>query len=462
MLRTSDKIKHLHWRSGFGLSPEEWKLVKDQPFQNVLDQLFAQANSAGNISTAFQERIEKEFKKLDKEERKLLLKREKELIREQNFSWLKRMADPKESALLEKMCLFWHGHFACVTKASKLASQQLKTIRKHALGNFRSFVHAMAKDVSMIRFLNNQQNRKRQPNENFTRELLELFTIGRGHYSEQDIKEAARAFTGWSSDFKGDFKFKKRHHDFGEKTFMNKSGAFDGGDIIDMILDRPETAEFITRKVYRFFVSETVDERLVSQLAKRFYNSNYDIKDLMYTIFSSDWFYNPALIGNQIKSPVVLLAGIMRSLQVRFDNANPVLFIERALGQILFKPPNVAGWAGGKNWIDNSTLMLRLNLSAYLFQAVDISFKTKEEFEAKKRNKTIRKIKASVNLSPLLNQYTSKSETVIFVELSKYFVQSPMNMELSKFQPFLSQNSKKDFIQSLVIRLMSLPEYQVC
>ncbi len=462
MLSSQDKIKHLYWRSGFGLSPEEWKKAQDLTLQSHIKHIFNTAAKAGNIKSEIQERSEAEFKKLSKEERKALLKKEKQLVIKQNAEWVVRMSDKSESAFLEKMSLFWHGHFACITKRSKHANQQLNTIRTHALGNFRTFVHAIAKDVSMIRFLNNQQNKKRSPNENFARELMELFTIGRGHYSEQDIKEAARAFTGWSSDFRGDFVFKKRHHDYGQKTFMGKTGDFDGGDIIDIILDRPETASFICQKIYRFFINEKINEQRLAKLSKRFHNSDYDIKDLMLHIFSSDWFYDKENVGTKIKSPLELLAGIMRTFDVNFKTEDSILFVEKALGQVLFKPPNVAGWAEGKNWIDNSTLMIRLNLVAFLFQATDINFKIKEEFESKKRNKAVRKIKADIDLKPLLNQYTDSNENETFEHLSQYLIQGNFKVKLKNLQPYLAKSDQENFIKSLALRLMSLPEYQVC
>ncbi|MFT5765172.1 MAG: hypothetical protein ACI8X3_002609 [Saprospiraceae bacterium] len=462
MVSTPDKIKHLYWRSGFGLSPIEWENVKDQSLRESLDQIFLKSSPAHEISGNYENRTRRAFNTLDKEERKVALKQERQLVLQQNVDWVIRMADPTESALLEKMCLFWHGHFACISKGSKLAYQQLNTIRAHALGNFKAFVHAMAKDVSMIRFLNNQQNRKQQPNENFARELMELFTIGHSNYTEQDIKEAARAFTGWSSDQEGDFKFKKSNHDYSSKTFMGQTGNFDGGDIIDIILSRKETAQFITRKIYRFFVNDRIDEQHVAELSTRFYNAGYDIKDLMFTIFSADWFYESKNIGVKIKSPVVLLAGVMRCLHVRFDGIQAVIFIERALGQVLFNPPNVAGWLGGKNWIDNSTLMLRLNFVTYLFQAGEVKFKVKEAFEAKKRNKAFRKIQASVDLNPLIGLYTKKNEAQIFDTLSNFLVQAPIRLDLNDINTFLKRNNKEDFIKTLALRLMSLPEYQVC
>ncbi len=456
MLSTEDKIKHLYYRSGFGLSPKEWLALRGQTLNQALDQIFIKAIAVSKTKAIAPDISEKNFKALNQENRKQILEKEKAMLFQQNAAWVKRMASTQESAFLEKMCLFWHGHFACITKKPKLAHQQLQTIRTHALGNFKAFIHAMAKDVSMIRFLNNQQNRKKQANENFARELLELFTIGQGNYTERDIKEAARAFTGWSSDQQLDFKFKKRQHDFEAKTFMGKTGNFDGGDIIDIILSRKETAYFICRKVYRFFVNDKVNDQHLSTLSERFYNSGYDIRDLMYTIFSSDWFYQKENLGVKIKSPLELLAGIMRTLDVKFDKIESILFIERALGQVLFKPPNVAGWAGGKNWIDNSTLMLRLHLVAYLFQS------NKKNVKGKEKNKTYRKIQGRINLNPYIEIYAEKEADQIFKDLSNHLVQSPINFNLTSISPYLEHHNKEAFIKSLILRLMSLPEYQVC
>ena len=184
---------------------------------------------------------------------------------------------------------------------------------------------------------------------------MELFTLGRGNYTENDIKEAARAFTGWSSEFKGEFVFRRFQHDYGEKTVLGKTGNFDGDDVLDIFLSQKQTAKFITQKIYKFFVNDNVDEEKVNWLADRFYQSNYDISKLMEDIFTSDWFYDEKNIGSKIKSPIELMAGIQRMLPMKLENEEALTFLQRALGQILFYPPNVAGWPGGKTWIDSST-----------------------------------------------------------------------------------------------------------
>lgn len=463
-MKSSEKINHLYWRAGFGLSPEEWSKKKGWSVKQAVDSLFNEAARASTLNDDdnFRRIVNKKNSQLSKEQIKKIMKEDRGFIIQQNAQWVARMADDKYSALLERMSFFWHGHFACVTKKSLLAYKQLNTIREHSLGNFRAFVHAMCKDVSMIRFLNNQQNRKRKPNENFARELLELFTLGQGNYSEQDIKEAARAFTGWSSDKKGNFEFKAHNHDYDSKTFMGKTGTFNGDDIVNIILDQPETATFITRKIYRYFVNEKVDEKRVQQLSRAFYKSDYDIKKLMRQIFTSDWFYDAKNRGTKIKSPVELIAGIMRSLHVNFKKPKNILFIEKALGQILFIPPNVAGWPGGKNWIDNSTLMLRLNLTYYLYGKSDVNFKVKDELEAKRKGQAFRKIEGSLNFKPLLTAFNGQSNANTFDAMKSYLLLQDIRLTAADFGPYVYKKHSSDYIKSLALRLMSLPEYQLC
>ena len=464
-MNTELKLQHLYWRAGFGLSPKEWKSKKRYSISKAVDELFKDAHlSAKTELTGNSLNIElSQIKVKTKDAVKKKRAQGKRKISQLNTNWVMRMGDVNESCLLEKMCLFWHGHFACTTKINpKLAQAQLNTIRKYALGNFKDLVLAMSKDVSMIRFLNNQQNRKRKPNENFARELMELFTIGRGNYTEQDVKEAARAFTGWSSNLSGEFVFKKKQHDFGQKTFFGKKGKWDGTDIIDMILERKETAIFITQKIYRFFVNDKMDEQRITKLANRFYYSNYDIEKLMRDIFESNWFYNNENVGVKIKSPVELIGGMLRTLDVKLKNPLALIFIEKALGQVLFHPPNVAGWAGGKSWIDNSTLMLRLSLANVLFQNEELNMKVKEEFEAQKRNKKKRNIQAQVNFSPFYQLFKNEKKEHLLEEMSSYLLQPQLKLDNDFLKKYVIVNDKEDLIKTMCLRLMSLPEYQLC
>ncbi len=460
-MTNQDKIKHLYWRAGFGLSLSELENRKNWSISKAVQTLLAEAKNPSPISVNENISINYDDLPMDEQEMSPIVKKGI-AARLQNVMWIERMANPQHSPLLERMSLFWHGHFACIAKSPKTAVQQLNVIRQHALGNFKDLVLAIAKDPAMIRFLNNQQNKKNSPNENFARELMELFTIGRGNYTENDIKEAARAFTGWTSNRLGEFVFRYRQHDYGQKTFMGKTGDLDGEDIIDIILEKPETAQFICTKIYRYFVNHEVDKNRVRQLANQFYNSNYNIEQIMQSIFQSDWFYEAQNIGTKIKSPVELVAGMMRSIEVQFQSPLALLFVQKALGQMLYKPPSVAGWAGGKQWIDNSTLMLRLNLVAYLFQEAELNFRVKDEFESQRRGRAQRKIQATVDLSKITRKMKNLSDSEIIDELVNLLLARPNFSKKEFIQTNSSSYSKEDFIKRAVLQIMSLPEYQLC
>ncbi|MEO1623887.1 MAG: DUF1800 domain-containing protein [Bacteroidota bacterium] len=464
MTESSQNIKHLYWRAGFGLHAEEWATRKSWTIPQALDQLFEAAANDRMLSTRIEKAtvMDEDFRKLSNEKKKALMQQSRKNIRVLRAEWVKRMGDPNRSALLEKMCLFWHGHFACTTKMAQLALRQVQSIRKHALGNFRDFVKAIARDASMIRFLNNQQNRKRKPNENFARELMELFTIGRGHYSEQDIKEAARAFTGWSSNLKGEFVFRSRQHDFGQKTFLGRTGNFDGDDIIDRLLEEKQTARFICQKIYRYFVNDQLNDQHVEDLAHHFYQSDYDIGGLMRYLFLQDWFYDPVNQGCRIKSPAELIAGMIRSLKITIKEEKALVFLQKALGQSLFDPPNVAGWPGGRQWIDNSTLLIRLNLANSLIAGQEFKFRAKDEFEAQQRGRALRKLDASVDMAPIVTQFERENLRQSFQELTDYLIVPQLPLSKDFFDPYTIKTERAAYIKTLCIRLMSLPEYQLC
>jgi uncharacterized protein (DUF1800 family) len=215
----------------------------------------------------------------------------------------------------------------------------------------------------MLVYLDNGENVKAHPNENFGRELLELFTMGVGHYSEHDVREAARAFTGWTNDVLM-FKFDAAQHDGGEKAFLGRTGPLDGEDVVDTILKQPVTGEFVAGKLYRFFVRDDITSNVRTELGRAFRESGYQIKPLLTRIFLSHDFYAPPSYATQIKSPVHLVVSTYRKMGLREIPTIPDFGrMTGALGQSLFDPPNVAGWAGGRTWITPSTLLQRGNLS---------------------------------------------------------------------------------------------------
>ncbi len=218
----------------------------------------------------------------------------------------------------------------------------------------------------MLRYLDNNSNRKAHPNENYARELLELFTLGAGNYTEQDIKEAARAFTGWTfAPRQEQYVFARRQHDYGEKTFLGRRGAFDGVEIIDIILEQPATARFVARKLFEFFVHEHPADDVVEALAALFRDHDYELRPLLRSMFRSKLFFSERAIRTQIKSPAQIVIGSARLLGVDQD-PRLLAFGMRLLGQDLFAPPNVKGWDGGEAWINTNTLSMRHHLARYL------------------------------------------------------------------------------------------------
>jgi uncharacterized protein (DUF1800 family) len=267
--------------------------------------------------------------------------------------------------LEEKLTLFWHGHFATGSgkvRDTRMMLRQNEMLRANAAGSYRDLLLGILTDPAMLVYLDNGENRKGHPNENFGRELLELFTMGVGNYTEQDIREASRAFTGWTNDVL-EFRFDAATHDEGPKTFLGRTGAFNGEDIIDIILDTPVTAEFIGAKLYRFFVREDIDDATRASIGATLRDGDYQLRPLLRRIFLSRDFYSPASYATQIKSPVHLVVSTYRKLGLTTLPTIPDFgTLTGRLGQRLFNPPNVAGWAAGRTWITPASLLDRGNL----------------------------------------------------------------------------------------------------
>ncbi|HLK50136.1 MAG TPA: DUF1800 domain-containing protein [Bryobacteraceae bacterium] len=291
------------------------------------------------------------------------------------YWWANRMLNSPRP-LQEKMALFWHGHFASneakVRDYRKLLGQ-LRLFQQQGLGNFRDLTVAVAKDPAMLSFLDAGVNVKGASNENFAREIMELFTMGVGHYTEKDIREAARAFTGWNYvDLK--FVINKDQHDDGEKTFLGHTGRFDGVEVIDIIMQQPATADYIAGKIYRYFVRQDLSPDLQKQLGAVLRQNHYEIRPLLEKIFLSRDFYSQASVGTRIQSPVELAVVTYKKLGLKSIPGVPDFnSVTGALGQQLFSPPTVAGWAQGQSWITPGLLLERANFARdVLFP--DISF----------------------------------------------------------------------------------------
>jgi uncharacterized protein (DUF1800 family) len=270
--------------------------------------------------------------------------------------------------LREKMTLFWHNHFATSVlkvKSPALMYRQNQLLRKHALGKFGPFLRDVGRDVAMLLWLDSNQNVKGRPNENYARELLELFSLGVGHYTEKDVQEAARAFTGWHTDDEQTaFTFDKDEHDDGLKTVLGRTGKWTGDDLILILLDQSACGLFLAGKLYREFISETDPPRaLLEPLARRFRASGGNIADLVGTIFRSRLFFSSHALLRRIKSPVELVLGAVQAAWPGPIGTSGLVLAVGKMGQRLFAPPNVKGWPGGRTWLNTSTLLARNNFA---------------------------------------------------------------------------------------------------
>jgi hypothetical protein len=476
------KNQHLLWRAGFGPMAEEIHQLDSASQASYVKALIkGSSKSPAYIDVADSavkglvmgvEEIGRQQRALDEEARKKIRQQSREDLKSLNITWIGEMVN-SDAQLREKMSLFWHGHFASRNINILYQQQLLDVIRRNALGNFGDLLRGVSKSAAMINFLNNNQNRKNHPNENFAREVMELFTLGRGNYTEQDIKEAARAFTGWGANIPGDFVFRRNQHDEGKKTVLGKTGNLEGDDVLSILLENKQTAKYISRKIYRFFVNEEVDESKVQWLADRFYQSNYDIKSLMQDIFTSNWFYDAKNIGCHIKSPVELMVGIQRTLPMEIENVQVLLLLQRLLGQILFYPPNVAGWPGGKNWIDSSSLMLRLRLPQMIDATDELTMTPKDDDDqmmgmkdkagpAKGMRGMGQPIKAIVKWDAFTKNFSKVSNENLVPVIAQALLQNYGKINEATIRKYMDSSNREAAVRTATIQLMSTPEYQLC
>ena len=481
MASNRQKNQHLLWRAAFGPMAENAAALDDMKTADLWRLLVSTSekkpekiNVAQDVVDAYMNAVkdapDPQRKDLSKEQRKQIQELSKEGLKNLNTRWLDEMIN-SQAQLREKMSLFWHGHFACRVNNSYYQQELLQLIRENALGNFGELLRGVSKSASMLDFLNNQQNRKQHPNENFAREVMELFTMGRGNYSETDVKEAARAFTGWGFNVTSEFVFRRQAHDDGTKTVLGKTGDFDGDAVIDILLEQKQTARFITQKIYRFFVNESPDTAKTDWLSERFYKNQYNIAKLLEDIFTSDWFYEEKNMGTRIKSPVELIAGIRRFLPMQLENDQAQLLFQRALGQVLFYPPNVAGWPGGKNWIDSSSLMLRLRIPQLVTanEALDIRPKSDDDvmmgqmMEAQKKMKqAVKGATASIDWGMVNKVFEAVPREKLLQKITAAVLQTRVPFDSRLLEKYLNNASRENYIKSSVVNLMCTPEYQLC
>jgi uncharacterized protein (DUF1800 family) len=365
-LTNLELMAHLYRRAGFGATVDELRRACTLGYEAAVEQLL-QTEAQPPLDDFLINRYYVDVQ-------------EGRQINSAQYGWIYRMINTHRP-LEEKMTLFWHGLFATAyfkAEKGRTMVNQISMLRRHCLGDFRTLLIELAKDAAMIHWLDNQFNTNEVHNENFGRELLELFSMGRGNYTEDDVKNCARAFTGWGlkrtipgfypyAHFDLEFEFYPDKHDNGEKVILGERGNFDGPDVIDIILRQPATATFIARRLYQFFVADRPDADAIAEIASALRASQYDIRAAMRTLFMSDAFRSQETFCARVKYPVELVVGVTR-LTGDFTypeyDITPLALACRYMGQDLMNPPSVEGWHTGKEWIDTGNLVERINFAA--------------------------------------------------------------------------------------------------
>jgi uncharacterized protein (DUF1800 family) len=349
-------MAHLLRRAGFGASQDELSVYLQLGWDAAIDRLVNYDQVPNDAVNA----------QADAAEQKILADWDHAKMNQPPLAgyqqlWLTRMLTTARP-LEEKMTLFWHDHFA--TGNAKVGNPpamytQNKLFRSNALGNFHDLVTAIAQDPAMLRWLDSNSNRKAHPNENFGRELMELFTLGVGNYSESDVREGARAFTGWFYDPKLGFVFNKNQHDTANKTFLGQTGAWNGDDVINIIFQQPALSTYMANKLFNFFVHDHPSPSTISSLADTFRSSGFSVRALVRAILTSPDFTSDDAYRGVVRSPIELVVGTLKSLGVSQFNASATLGSLRRMGMDLYNPPNVAGWDWGSSWISSATQLER-------------------------------------------------------------------------------------------------------
>ncbi len=373
--------------------------------------------------------------------------------------WLYRMLYTPHP-LQEKLTLFWHNHFAtsnAKVNSARFMLGQYELMRKHALGNYAELLQGMSSDPAMLIWLDGRDSKKGNPNENYARELMELFSLGIGHYSEKDIRQAARAFTGW--EIRGDkAHWNKDQFDDGEKTVLGKTGNFQADDIVKICLEQKSCPYFIAGKLFRFLISETVPATpaLLEPLATRFRSSGFNFGELVETMLRSNLFFSTEVYRTKIKSPVDFALGIVRALEGKVGTTLLAVSLQE-LGQNVFFPPSVKGWDGGQSWLNGQTLLYRQNLALALTSTEDVRFNNRTDPAklARKYGKTRDEEVISFFLDLFLQGDT---QAVAKTRLQEYVTLATRET----FPIYWTNEDAADHrVRSLAHLVLTLPEYQL-
>lgn len=405
---------------------------------------------------------------------KLSKKPKVESLEDLQVWWMRRMLSTK-SPLIEKMSLFWHNHFA--TAASKverlpLMHLQNRTLRKHAVGKFSTLCLEMARDPAMVIWLDNISNIASDPNENFARELMELFTtgvldqLGQPNYTEQDVQESARAFTGWTLDDKYKFVFDADNHDFGPKTFRGQTANFDGTDIVALLVVDPATARRLAWKLWSYFAYETtLDDPVLDSIAAEYLASGTSIAATLKAVFAKDEFYATTAKRARVKSPAELVVGALRQLGAKISNSDTGVYeasnAMTSLGQPIFEPPTVFGWKEGLHWISTNGMLERLRVAETIADA------RKSEGAGFQWN-------PAKLLGPKKKQAALTATQVVEMVLAALSLDAPLPATVSTLESYLQTDENGQTVtffvdpasidvkvRGLVALILSSPEYQL-
>ena len=482
------KAAHLLNRAGFGGPPSEIQNLADIGPDKAVSLLLDYekipdptpdpdwAKPDPDEIRQFREAIKKadpeEKKKLQREQRQTYQRRMLEL----RGWWLQRMATGARP-MQEKMVLFWHGHFA--TSVQKVRNpyymwRQNELFRRLATGNWQQLLSEAGKDPAMLVWLDQAQSRKNHPNENFAREVMELFSLGEGHYTEKDVTEGARALTGWSLNQQEEkYVYRPFFHDTGIKNYLGQTGNFDGDDVIRIIVSQPQAARFITAKIWNYFAGQEPSPEFNEAMADVLRKNGSNFKPFLRVMFSSEEFYSPNIVRNQVKSPVVWLVGSVRMLQNEMPPPIVSWGMLRQLGQDIFAPPNVKGWDGGVTWITTNTLLTRYNDAQTLVEGT-LPPLSKNDFARKpggdkgggeKAMKALQRIRlGGVDVDKILDadERTDKGTIVAALEM-RLFQTSLKGSQEQTLREFLDSKTKMSDqdIRTAIRLMMSTPDYQI-
>ncbi len=464
-----DTAAHLLNRAGFGGTPAEIETLHGQGLEGAVDSLLQPPNELIDVSAqSWSKPVDLQKKRAElqqlkaipaeqKTKRKEMRKEQRDEMQDLRFWWLTRMKET-HAPLVEKMALFWHGHFA--TSAQKVNGayvmwRQNATFRTQALGHFPTLLKAISRDPAMMVYLDLQQSNKGHPNENWAREVMELFTLGIGHYTEDDVKAAARAFTGYRIDPRTqEFHFNATQHDDTGKTFLGRTGNFSGDDVLDLIVAQPACPKFVGRKLWRFFVEDEPPAPSVEAMAGVLRRHGFQIGPVLRDVFLSEEFYSARARRTQIKSPVQFLVESCKLLETDLPPAKAADGALRSMGQILLAPPNVKGWDGGKSWVSTATLLFRYNFANYLLNGT-----------GQQPNLPAGLRRDAVDLANLVPADLREKPEALIAALGQRLYQTPLDATLNKtLETFLQTqgtNPDDNAFRRLMHLMMSTPQFQL-